>query len=165
MTASLKDRTLDFAHPYSTLATFLHFCLSAVGSPPGSVFDSKNHPKINKKSLKKTIKKQSQNRRRKRYPKKRSGEALGPLPASLWDPPGLPFGDQNPPRIHTLATLCSERSPKRAQEGSRTPQGRLWGRFCINFSMPRGSPMCAFASHLCPRNRKIETDMFQTVPS
>ena len=47
---SWKSRTLDFAHPYSTLATFLHFYLSAVGSPLGSVVASKNHPKIDEKS-------------------------------------------------------------------------------------------------------------------
>ena len=47
---SWTGRTLDFAHPYSTLATFLHFHLSAVGSPLGSVLASKNHPKIDEKS-------------------------------------------------------------------------------------------------------------------
>ena len=50
---SSKGRTLDFARPYGTLATFLHFCLSAVGSPPlASVFDSKNHSEIAQKSIK-----------------------------------------------------------------------------------------------------------------
>ena len=37
---SSKGRTLDFARPYGTLATFLHFHLSAVGSPLASILDS-----------------------------------------------------------------------------------------------------------------------------
>ena len=47
---SSKGRTLDFARPYGTLATFLHFHLSAVGSPLGSVLASKNLPKTASKS-------------------------------------------------------------------------------------------------------------------
>ena len=47
---SSKGRTLDFARPYGTLATFLHFHLSAVGSPLGSVLASKNLPKTAPKS-------------------------------------------------------------------------------------------------------------------
>ena len=51
--------TLDFARPYGTLATFLHFHLSAVGSPLGSVFDPKNPSQNHLKIVKKSIKKRS----------------------------------------------------------------------------------------------------------
>ena len=47
---SAKGRTLDFARPYGTLATFWYFCISAVGSPLGSALASENLPKTVERS-------------------------------------------------------------------------------------------------------------------